>query len=446
MNTLRFPGLTYAALRDGLLAQAPNEGAAILLAERVVLEDSTYFLVRETHHVPQEHVQAAPLSIEIAPEFIARVMKRGRAGQLSLFFAHSHPMSERAGFSAVDDAGERRLMPTVFQRIPVGPHGAIVITPADCDARMYTAPGADPASVRVAVVSSTLRSWPSSTLDEQLHDSTDRTVRALGERAQRILGQLRVGIVGLGGMGSLVAQQLAHLGVRDFVLIDPERVDVTNLNRLVGATHALVGETKVAVAAALIEAVQPNARIDARVGDVRLERDARALLELDVVFGCTDSHGSRAILNQLAHQYFVPVIDTGVRIDAPNGQIASVVGRVQLLVPELPCLICEALLDPEQVRRDLLTDEERARDPYIVGAREPQPAVISLNGTVASLSVTMLLAMACGFPLGSRHQIYLADRGVVRNVTAEKSPDCYVCSAIGAYGKGERWTVPWRRR
>lgn len=446
MNTLRFPASTFERLRDVLLASAPNEGAAIVLAEHFAVEGSAYFLVREVHHVPPEFVEAAPLSVEIAPEFIARVMKRARTEQLSLFFAHSHPNSSHAAFSAVDDAGEARLMPTVFQRIADGPHGAIVVTPTDCSARMYVTAKAPPTPMRVVQVSSQVRTWPAIAGDAELDPHSDRTVRALGEAAQAILGDLRVGIVGLGGMGSLVAQQLAHLGVRHFVLIDPECVEATNLNRLVGATREVVGERKVAVAARLIASVQPNASIDARAGDIRFEADARSLLGLDVVFGCTDSHGSRAILNQLAHQYFLPVIDTGVRIDATNGKITAVVGRVQLLTPDLPCLICESLLDAEQVRRDLLTDNERARDPYIVGAHEPQPAVISINGTVASLAVTMLLAATCGFPLASRHQIYMADKGVVRNVVADKSSECFVCSTMGAYAKGDRWRVPWRRR
>ncbi len=446
MNTLRFPGTSLEELRNGLLAHAPSEGGSILLAERVQLGDRIDFLVRETFHAAGESVQATPYNIEISPTFIAHVMKRARNNGLCLFFAHSHPTARRAQFSLIDDAGERRLLPTVFQRIASGPHGAVVVTPSDCAARTYTSADSEPTSARVAEVGDVLRTWYSEREVPELDHSTDRTVRALGEEAQRTLGELRVGIVGLGGMGSLVTQQLAHLGVKFFVLIDHDAVHVSNLNRLVGATPSLVGARKVDVAARLVQMVQPAAILDARAGDVRFEPDTRRLLGLDVVFCCTDSHGSRAIVNQIAQQYFVPVIDTGVRIDATDGNITSVVGRVQLLSPGRPCLVCEGLLDPEEVRRDLLSEDERERDPYIVGAREVQPAVISINGAVASLAVTMLLAFACGFPLASRHQIYLADKGVVRNVTADKDAACFVCGARGAFGRGDRWNVPWRRQ
>jgi hypothetical protein len=62
----------------------------------------------------------------------------------------------------------------------------------------------------------------------------------------------------------------------------------------------------------------------------------------------------------------IPVIDMGVRIQVLGGKVSDIAGRVQMLGPGLPCLVCNGFLDPEQVRRDLLTDEARARDPYMV--------------------------------------------------------------------------------
>jgi len=58
----------------------------------------------------------------------------------------------------------------------------------------------------------------------------------LGANSDKVFSQCRVGVIGLGGGGSHIAQQLAHLGVSNFVLVDPDHVEETNLNRLVGAT------------------------------------------------------------------------------------------------------------------------------------------------------------------------------------------------------------------
>jgi hypothetical protein len=147
----------------------------------------------------------------------------------------------------------------------------------------------------------------------------------------------------------------------------------------------------------------------------------------------------------LAYQYLVPCIDIGIRIDADEGRIKSMAGRVQMLAPTLSCLQCNGFLDPEMVRRDLMSDVERAQDRYIVGDPQPQPAVISLNSTASSLAVTMFLAAVIGFPMKARNQNYIIGEGAVRGVAAEPLKDCIVCSASrGALAKGDSWPMIWR--
>ena len=76
----------------------------------------------------------------------------------------------------------------------------------------------------------------------------DRQVRAFGADGQLKLQRLRVAIVGLGGTGSLIAQQLVHLGVRDFILVDPDVIESTNLNRVANAFQDDIGQPKVKIA------------------------------------------------------------------------------------------------------------------------------------------------------------------------------------------------------
>jgi len=134
----------------------------------------------------------------------------------------------------------------------------------------------------------------------------DRQIRAFGAAGQNVLKSLRVGIVGLGGTGSIVLQELAHLGVTDFLLFDPDVVEESNLNRLIGATPSDVGLPKVEVAKKWAQHISPNIRVDARQESVLKFRTLRTLADTDFVFCCTDSHGSRAVLNQFAYQYFGP--------------------------------------------------------------------------------------------------------------------------------------------
>jgi hypothetical protein len=219
-------------------------------------------------------------------------------------------------------------------------------------------------------------------------------------------------------------------------------LEETNLNRVVGATRDAIGRSKVEVAAELIRRINPEIKTMPISGNVIMNKDALHLLSCDFLFCCTDSHGSRAVINQLAYQFMIPTIDVGVRVQARDQIVESITGRIQMLAPGLPCLVCHDLLDPEEVRRDLLSPEARSSDPYIVGAVEPQPAVISLNSTVASLGVTMMLSAIVGLPVPVRHQLVLFNRGIVRAAASDPLPQCVVCSLSGALARGDSWPMP----
>ncbi len=120
----------------------------------------------------------------------------------------------------------------------------------------------------------------------------DRQVRAFGKDGQNILQDVKVGIVGVGGTGSIAVQQLAHLGVQDFMLFDHDRVEVTILNRLVGSTPDDVGVAKTAVAKRSILAIRPDANVLEVRENVVWVDTALKLRDVDAIFCCTDSHGS----------------------------------------------------------------------------------------------------------------------------------------------------------
>jgi hypothetical protein len=112
-----------------------------------------------------------------------------------------------------------------------------------------------------------------------------------------------------------------------------------------------------------------------------------------------------------------------------------------MLSPGLACLQCRQLLDPEAVRRDFMSAQARQADPYITGLVQPQPAVVSLNGTVASLSVTMFLAAVAGVPSRARSLIYRISEGIIKPASFAPQTDCIVCSPRGALAKGHSWPI-----
>jgi hypothetical protein len=88
-----------------------------------------------------------------------------------------------------------------------------------------------------------------------------------------------------------------------------------------------------------------------------------------------------------------------------------------------------------------MNEFERKADPYIEGAREPAPSVISLNGTVVSLAVTMLLGLATSVPIDGRHLIYNARTSSLRPVRSTPKSDCFICSRSGIYARGDAQTL-----
>jgi molybdopterin/thiamine biosynthesis adenylyltransferase len=122
--------------------------------------------------------------------------------------------------------------------------------------------------------------------------SADRYVRQsfLGSEAQERIAQCTVGFVGLGGGGSHIVQQMAHIGFQNYIIYDDDKVEESNLNRLVGATYvdALAETPKLHRTKAMIFGLQPSA--DIRGFACRWQENPEPLRECQIVFGCVDSY------------------------------------------------------------------------------------------------------------------------------------------------------------
>jgi molybdopterin/thiamine biosynthesis adenylyltransferase len=398
------------------------------------------YLVADLHPAPEEaYAVRTPFAATLKPEFCSQLANLAQKQGAGVLLAHTHighhPLNE---FSAVDDAGEPALAAYFNRRLPDRASLSAVITARKLIARRMGR--GEPEQVVLVGADLVMPTSGGVAVDRKF----DRQVRAFGKDGQVALSALTVAIVGLGGTGSVVAQQLAHLGVTRFILIDPDTVEPTNLNRLVGAAQSDIERPKVEVAADHIIRINPKAQCEVVQGDVTHPDVAAKLTTSDFIFGCTDSMASRAVMNQLVYQYFIPCIDMGVGIGTDAGAVTYIGGRVQMLTPGQACLVCTDKLDYEQVRQEMMTPEERSKDRYIVGEQVPQPAVISLNSQVSSAAVTMFLSAVTGMPARARMLTFDAMRGAVRPVAANPQPRCIVCSPDGALGQGERWSLPTR--
>jgi molybdopterin-synthase adenylyltransferase len=200
----------------------------------------------------------------------------------------------------------------------------------------------------------------------------------LGSNSEAIYGNCLVAIVGLGGGGSHFVQQFAHQGVGNFRLIDPDRVEESNLNRLVGARASDVHKRtrKTAIASRLIKGINPLANV--KCLNYKWQEAHAWLRDCDVIIGCLDTYSDRAELEMTARRYLIPYIDIGMDVHEADGQF-SVSGQVILSMPGGLCMRCLGFL------RDELLDEEAKR----YGAAGDHPQVIWANGVLASIAVGM---------------------------------------------------------
>ena len=202
----------------------------------------------------------------------------------------------------------------------------------------------------------------------------------LGPDSDVILEAATVGIVGLGGGGSHVVQQAAHMGIGGYVNVDPQTIEDTNTNRLVGGTLADVEaeNPKTVIAERLIRGLQPHARI-VSVQDI-WQVGTDQLKTADVIIGAVDSFKEREQLERFARRYLTPYIDIGMDVHDLGKMGFLVSGQVILSTPGSPCLRCCGFI----------TDDRLEGEANHYGAAGGRPQVVWSNGVLASTAIGLL--------------------------------------------------------
>jgi molybdopterin/thiamine biosynthesis adenylyltransferase len=198
---------------------------------------------------------------------------------------------------------------------------------------------------------------------------------------------------------------VAHLGVNNFLVFDADRVELSNLNRLVGATYedAKSEILKVEIASRVARLLNPYCRIEA-VPDTWQNRP-KLLRSSDVVFGCVDTFRGRYELEIACRRYLIPYIDIGMEVHAKSdGHFVS--GQVILSMPGGPCMRCLGYI----------TDADLAREAEQYGAAGPRPQVVWPNGVLASSAVGIFTQLFANWSLspppiclnydGNRHRLF----------------------------------------
>lgn len=384
------------------------------------------------------------LHLDISPLTLARAAKAAAQASGTIVVCHSHPFPGPVAASLIDLETESELCGRVLPgRVGGRAVGALILGPDGYDARIWRHGRSGPLAVVVDG-----RSPRTAHLDDANRDEGrfDRQLLLWGVDGQARLRHARVGIVGVGGTGSHVVVQLAHLGIGHLVLVDDDVIERSNLSRIVGATAADVGQTKVDVLASVVARIRHETTVESLPESV-LEMNTDALATCDLIVCCTDNHGSRAVLTELAAQYLVPLVDLGIEVQrAHTGTRAG--GGVRVVRPGEPCLHCMGVLDPAIVREDFLTNDQRLEEAargYLHGVAEPAPSVVALNGVVSSLAVVEVLDLLLGlFERRPPRLLYRAETRSVTTAGVTRDAGCFVCGHGGLTGLGDARALPRR--
>jgi proteasome lid subunit RPN8/RPN11 len=428
-----------AELHELLFDRPGVEGAAFLLCGESQSERGVKLIAHAIVPIAEENFLRREVDgLSISSAALTRIAKLAKYEGLSVVFAHSHPEGF-ADFSDQDDQEEERLLPFLQARVPDRVHGTLVLTESDIRGRLYVPHRIS--SDSILVVGQRFRMW-SRTQENPIAPFYDRQVRAFGHDIQRLFAKLHIGIVGLGGTGSPVAEQLCRLGVGRLSLFDGDRLDITNVNRVYGSTTADAGILKVDIAKRHLENIGLGTVIEVFPKHITEVDTALTLRDCDIVLGCTDKEIPRAILIQLSVRYSIPVLDLGVLISSEGGKISGVHGRVTTLFAGEACLFCRGRISPEAIRIEGLSDADRERqirDGYAPELQEPAPAVIAFTSATASAAVSELLHRLTGFMGNDRQssEVLLAlDQSRVRTNRIEPRENC-LCSDQSIWGRGD---------
>ena len=239
-----------------------------------------------------------------------------------------------------------------------------------------------------------------------------RTVSVWGEDNQATLARLRIGIVGLGSVGSFIAETLARSGFENVILIDFDEVQQHNLDRLVIGNRRDIGKLKVNVAKKRMAEVATahEINIEAIPYSVAEKAGYLAALDCDVLFSCVDRPRARQILNHFAYAHLIPVIDGGIAVRFKNNKFSGVDWQLQTIGPGRPCMECLGCFAPGDVSTEVAGMLD---DPSYLKGLGPEhhlkrgENIFAFSENLASLEFFHLVALATG--IGG-----LADFGVQR--------------------------------
>jgi molybdopterin/thiamine biosynthesis adenylyltransferase len=431
------PEVQWERLRSHLFRDDDDEHGAVIAAGLVESEGVIRLLVREVHLAVDgvDYVASDRGYRMLTADFVRDTALHCRDNGLCYLAVHNHFGRDSVEFSGTDLRSHERGYPALRDILQGPLVGGLVFAENAVAGDLWFEDRRRPLRSAIVLGASTYRMYPRapgrwSGIDKRY----DRQARLFGANGQQLLSELHVGIIGLGGVGSIANELFARVGIGHLSLVDPEDLEVSNIPRVVGSTLADVNTPKVELARRVALAANPDARVDALVASVVDDHAARQLRTCDVLILAADTMQARLVTNALAHQYLVPTYQLGskVQVARDTGAVLDVFSVVRPVFPGSGgCLLCNGLISADRLADEAHSDSERRAQRYVDEPGVIAPSVITLNAVGAALACNDVMMRAVG--LRTEHSgdfTYIDARtGAIRYEIPRRDANCLECGS-----------------
>ena len=375
--------------------------------------------------------------------YLARATREAARNGQGLTFMHSHPSDGWQSMSVADVHAERDRVADTARATNQPLIGMTVGTDGCWSARIWNDEKGKKTrtwSKKVRVVErSRLVIWQRPSTDRRDRKKQRRTVESWGEHKQAIIESIRVGVIGLGSVGSIVSEGLARIGVRELVLIDHDVVEEHNLDRLLNAGVRDIGRAKTDVAEAAARRGSSAGSIEIINIRKKIQHESAyaAARDCDILVCCVDSPVARDVVNRIAYRDAIPAVDGGVEIrkEPRTGNMNAARWKAHVVNPYNECLRCKGQYSSSDVMLEL--DGSWRNPGYIRGTGASLPRgenVFSLSLSAASEMLNMTVRMVVA------GEWWPVQEGIERNLvtgrTKTRGGNCFESCTI----RQEQWT------
>lgn len=451
-HEFRIAGIHFEDLKRHLYPGDGKEAIAIALCGRFQNERVNKLLVHKLLLIPHNECRREEDFIEWPTDRVLPFLNDAVRNNLAIVKIHSHP-GWYDSFSKIDDKSDMEFFDSVYGwTLRTDTHGSIVMLPDGVMfGRVILSDLMFKKMDRITVIGDKILEWPKPPIS-QVDEAGERTSQLFGEGTYQRLKTLRIGVVGCSGTGTPTIEQVYRYMVGKIIVVDPDRVEYKNLNRILHskARDAHERRKKVDMLKAALDDIGLETNVIVFPHNLYDSPEAiRALIDCDIITGCSDTAEARDLLNKISTFYLVPYIDMGIAIESNgNGGINKIEGSVHYIQPGKSSLLTRGVYTLEDVKAEslkrkniseyerLIEESKRNGFKYIKDVNVDRPAVISVNMQISAIAVNELLNRIHPYKIDSPEKsakiaVDITGNWMLAEPESDFQPDSFLLQRVG---------------